>query len=41
MAEESKTPMLDQLESGSWPSFALEIKKRQPRTQRPRIWPVS
>ncbi|MGI5836786.1 MAG: dissimilatory-type sulfite reductase subunit alpha [Chloroflexota bacterium] len=28
MAEESKTPMLDQLESGSWPSFALEIKKR-------------
>lgn len=28
MAEESKTPMLDQLESGSWPSFAKEIKKR-------------
>jgi len=28
MAEESKTPMLDQLESGPWPSFATEIKKR-------------
>ena len=28
MAEESKTPMLDQLESGPWPSFAKEIKKR-------------
>ncbi|HEX2924035.1 MAG TPA: sulfite reductase, dissimilatory-type subunit alpha, partial [Chloroflexota bacterium] len=28
MAEESKTPMLDQLEEGSWPSFAKEIKRR-------------
>ncbi|HEX2988414.1 MAG TPA: dissimilatory-type sulfite reductase subunit alpha [Chloroflexota bacterium] len=28
MAEESKTPMLDQLEGGSWPSFAKEIKRR-------------
>ena len=28
MAEESKTPLADQLEEGSWPSFVKEIKKR-------------
>ncbi len=28
MAEESKTPLADQLERGSWPSFVKEIKKR-------------
>ncbi len=27
MAEESKTPMLDELESGPWPSFAKEMKR--------------
>src|SRR5690242_13465895 len=28
MAEESKTPLADQLEGGSWPSFVKEMKKR-------------
>ena len=28
MEEESKTPLADQLEEGSWPSFVKEIKKR-------------
>jgi len=28
MPEESKTPMVDELEKGPWPSFAKEIKKR-------------
>lgn len=28
MTEESKTPLSDQLESGSWPSFVTEIKRR-------------
>ena len=28
MEEESKTPLADQLEEGSWPSFVTEIKKR-------------
>lgn len=28
MAEESRTPMVDELEKGRWPSFAKEIKRR-------------
>ena len=28
MAEESKTPLVDELEKGSWPSFAKELKRR-------------
>lgn len=35
MASESKTPLLDQLESGPWPSFVQDIKmaaKRKPTT---------
>ncbi len=28
MAEESKSPMVDELEKGSWPSFAKELKRR-------------
>jgi sulfite reductase alpha subunit len=28
MAEESKTPLVDELEKGKWPSFAKEIKRR-------------
>src|SRR5512134_649166 len=27
MAEDSKTPLLDQLEEGPWPSFVTEIKR--------------
>lgn len=35
MAEESKTPLLDELEKGPWPSFVTDIKmaaKRKPET---------
>ncbi|MCL4531831.1 MAG: sulfite reductase, dissimilatory-type subunit alpha, partial [Actinobacteria bacterium] len=32
MEEESKTPLADQLEGGSWPSFVKEIKKRAEST---------
>jgi dissimilatory sulfite reductase alpha subunit len=27
MAEDSKTPLLDQLEEGPWPSFVTEMKR--------------
>ena len=35
MAEDTKTPMLDELEKGPWPSFVKELKRAAEKTGLP------